>query len=225
MDQRHQEYLEYYRVRLQKFEGNPLFPRSEAAERAMFEAIRDAVDLAAFGKRVLGEHLHVNCAVAYVYDTSKAWADLYLSIKEPVRAKPFQEILAALDAKEFTDVNELNSMASDIQTRWNIPISMDELLRNTFWPGWTVLENLEVWAAAEVPAAWRAERDGWIAEQNLEGKKLWRENTLAEARKFDPNYCPNWDLLWEERHRRLIPVADEHLRRRIAEYRQYVGEE
>jgi hypothetical protein len=225
MDQRHQEYLEYYRARLKKFEGNALFPRSEAAERAMFEAIRDAADLVAFGKRVLGEHLHVNCATAFMYDTAQAWADLYLSIRQPIRAKPWQEILAALNAQEYTDVNALNSMSSDIQTRWNIPIGMDELLHTVFWPDWTILETLEVQATSEVPASWRAEREEWIAEQNMEGKKLWRENTLAEARKFDPNFRPNWDLLWEERYRRLFPVSDENLRRRIDQYRAYVGEE
>ncbi len=225
MDQRHQEYLAYYEARMRKYIGNPFFPHSEAAERAMYEAIRDTADLAAFGVRVREEHLHVNCAVAYLRDTSTAWANLYVELNEPVRAKPYQEILEALAAREYTDVVELNSMASEILTRWQIPVSMDEWLRTTFWPDWMVLETLEVQAEAEVPASWRAERDEWIAEQHREGKENWQKHVLGEARKFDPQYQTNWDLLWEDRHRRLFPVPDEQLRKRTKQYRRYVGDE
>ncbi len=36
MDQRHSEYIEYYIARLKKYEGNPMYPHSEAAEKEMF---------------------------------------------------------------------------------------------------------------------------------------------------------------------------------------------
>ena len=38
MDQRHSEYVEYYRARLKKYEGNPMYPHSEAAERGGYAA-------------------------------------------------------------------------------------------------------------------------------------------------------------------------------------------
>ncbi len=45
MDQRHSEYVAYYESRLAKYEGNPLYPRSAAAERALFDAISTASSL------------------------------------------------------------------------------------------------------------------------------------------------------------------------------------
>ncbi|MCL4236375.1 MAG: hypothetical protein KJ042_17870, partial [Deltaproteobacteria bacterium] len=43
------------------------------------------------------------------------------------------------------------------------------------------------------------------------------------VRKFVPDYSPDWDALWQTRHRRRLPLPDDTLRRRITEYRRAIG--
>jgi len=225
MDQRHSEYVEYYRARLAKYEGNRLFPHSEAAGRAMLEAIATARDLEEFGERVHGLHLNVNCAVALVRDTYTAWAKLYEELGETVRLQPNLEILRNLDANEYTDVMDLNTMVTDVETKWQLRIAEDETLREELWGDLKIIEDTVEYEEAEVPESWRPERAESLRNELCRGREHWEKLTIPEARKFFPDYEPAWDELWQDRHRRLFPVPDESLRRRIADHRRRAGVE
>jgi len=224
MDQRHRDYVEYYRVRMRKFEGNPLFKHSFASEKAMFEAVETAASLEEFGERVKSQKLHIACAVAQLRDKEKAWADLYSELGEEVRAQSHLEVLRNLDAKQYDDVMDLTSMVNDVHAKWLIPISMDEHLRTEFWSDFTVLENLITWRNSQVPDQWAEERRQWVADELAQGKKDWNGHTMVEAHKFDPNYKPDWDLLFKPRHRRMFPIPDGIFDDMVLRHKEYVGE-
>jgi len=224
MDQRHTDYVEYYRVRLARFRADAgLYPHSLAAEEVMFEAISTAPDMEAFGERVHGRGLHVACAVARVRDVHTAEARFYQERGESVRAAPHLEVLRALDEQPPSSPEDLVTLVSQILERWNLRISADEVLRDQLWNDFKILEDIEAYAVAEVQSAWRAERSASAERELRGGREHFEQVTLPKLREFIPDWQPSWDSLWEARHRRCFPVSDEVLTRRIAGHRAYVG--
>lgn len=223
MDPRHQEYIEYYKVRLSRAESNPLFPRTAAAERALFEAIRTASSLEEFGEREAAGRLSLACAVARAQDEATAEANFYLELEESVRAQPHLEVLRRLQEEPPDSVEQLNALVSATLDRWNLEISGDEMLRDTFWNDWKILEDIECLEQADVPERWRAENRE-LARRELErGAQHFREHTLPEIRKFVPDYQPDYQGLQEVRHRRRFPVSDAVFNTRVDGHRRYVG--
>jgi hypothetical protein len=225
MDQRHSEYIDYYRARLKKYEGNPTYPHSAAAEKEMFEAISTASDLEEFGEIVHGQKLPLKCAIALVRDTYTAWAKLYEELEETVRLQPNLVILKNLDEMEFDTVMDLNTMVTDVETKWQLRISEDETLRVEVWGDLKIIEDTVEDEVAEVPGTWAEERRQSVANELRRGSEHWNQHTIPEAKKFFPDFQPDWETLWESRHRRVMPIPDESLRRRIADHRRRVGVE
>ena len=221
MDQRHQEYIEYYQARLKKYENNPLCPHTAAAERALFEAISTASSIEEFGERVKQGKLNIKCAIALVRDQETARANLYKELEEHVRAGSSLEILQKLDSIET--VEDLNTMVTDVETRWHGRIAADETTVPEFWGDWKILEDIECDEKAQVPEQYRPERQKAVEEEIRRGTQTWNQETIPNMRKFVPDYEYGWDLLWETRHRRLIPVSDDVLKRRIEDHKRYVG--
>jgi len=225
MEQRHQEYVDYYRARLARAEANAaLYPHTVEAERALFEAISTAPDLEGFRERERAGQLSLRCAIARIRDVERAEADLYLELEETVRARPYLEVLRLLDESPPRTVEDLTTLVSSTHDRFNREITRDETLRDDFWGEWKVLEDIECDEQAEVPERWRDERGRSVAAERERGALHWRER-IADVRKFVPDYEPDWQLLWEMRHRRRIPLADKVVARRIADHRRYVGVE
>lgn len=223
MDQRHQEYVEYYHARLERAERCPLFPRTAAAERALFQAISTAPSLEDFRRLEQEGKLSLACAVGRAMDVAAAEAAFYTEIEETVRARPHQEVLQRLEQTPPQTVEDLTSVVTEINTRWQLEISRDEMLRDEFWGDWKILEDIECDELAEVPAAWREERREAVARELARGEKSWREQTLPAFRKFVPDFTPDWDALWQLRHRRLFPLADSVVAARIEDHKRYLG--
>lgn len=223
MDPRHQEYVEYYRARLQRAEASRLYPETVAAERALFEAISTASDLEEFARREQEGRLALACAIARVRDVERAEASFYLELEETVRAQPHLEVLRRLDEAPPASAADLNSLVSEIHSRWLLAISGDETLRDEFWGDWKILEDIECDERAEVPGRWRAEREAAVARELERGARHFREHTIPSLRKFVPDYEPDWQQLWQLRHRRLFPLADAVVAERIEGHRRYVG--
>ncbi len=154
MESRHQEYVDYYRVRYEKVAREPSYPHTARAEWEMYQAIAGAPSLEAFGEILQSQGLNVKVAVARVRDQYTARARFYSELQETVRAGASLEILQNLDAKDYTDVMDLMSMVSDVETRWMIHISSDEHLIEEFWGDWKVLEDIECMQYAPVPDRW-----------------------------------------------------------------------
>jgi len=49
------------------------------------------------------------------------------------------------------------------------------------------------------------------------------EVVVPNARRWDPHWKFNLDLIWEERHRRLMPFSDEVLKKRVEQFETYRG--
>ncbi len=222
MDQRHQEYIDYYRVRVKKYENNPIYENSLKAEQNMLRIISGVPTLEEFKTAVEKDKPHIQCAIALVKDQELARQKHFTELNEPVRRLSADKILSVADS--FTSDTELVQTVGNINNEVNVKISVD-LLVEQFMSDITSLENIEVWETGDIPDEWHREvKQEWPDERRAEYRKLWKEITLPNARKWDPNWDLNYDLLWEERHRRKLSyMSDETLKKRIEQHKRYRG--
>ena len=220
MDQRHAEYIDYYKARMKKYEGNPLYPNSYASEKALYDAIAGITDLEEFKTKMQQGNLHTKNAIALVKDQETAEKKHWEDLKEPIKAKGCAAVLAVIDS--FNDVMTMVTETNNIRQKNSLEQSVDGFI-DGFYSDFLALENIEVYEKADVPSRWRAEREDSIREMKADGKKLFAEVTLPRAREWDPNWKWNHELVWEDRHRRVIPVPDETIRRRIPQHKNYLG--
>lgn len=220
MEQRHQEYIDYYKLRLKKYEGNPLYPNTYASEKALYDAIAGAADLNDFKTRLEAGNLANKNAHALVKDQETARLRHYREINEPIRAKESERILAVIDS--FTQVMDMITATNEIRQKVSLEISVDGFI-DYFYSDFLALENLEVEQKADIPSFWKKEAEENAREMVEDARALYNETTLPRAREWDPHWKFNHDLVWEDRHRRVIPVKDETIRRRIAEHKAYLG--
>jgi hypothetical protein len=221
LEQRHQEYLEYYRARLKKYENNPLYPYSYQSEMALYQGITNSENLEEFGQKVEEDNLAVKSAISLVKDQETARKKLYLDLKEDIRLHAPSRILNIVDSFE-TDM-ELVQKVSEIEGEVNIEITMD-LFTHQINYDLMILEEIEVYQSAEVPDEWKKEINQDIPQKIIhQGRKEWNEVVMPHARKWEPDWQFNFDLMWEERHRRLIPIPDEILKKRIRQFKTYRG--
>jgi hypothetical protein len=221
LDQRHQEYIEYYQSRLKKYENNPLYPNSYQSEKALYDAIANASDIEESGKIVESENLAVKNAIALVKDQETARKKHYEELKEYIRLHAPERILDKVDSVE-TDL-ELVKMVNDIESEVSIEIIVD-LFTQEIYNDLMMLEEIEVYQSAEVPDEWKNEINHQIPQEMIEeGVKDWKESFVPNARNWDPNWQYNASLIWEERHRRVIPIPDEILEKRIKQFKTYRG--
>ena len=219
MEQRQQEYIDYYRARLRKYENNPLYRNSCASERALLDALTACEKLEDFKAACENGQLPFKNALALMKDQESAWEQHYLEIKEEVRALSSTRILKFLE--EAKDLYSLIEKTNEIRLKNNNEISVDGFT-DEFYSAFTMLENIEVWDRAEVPSRWKDEMRNNIRESVDKARELYNDITLPSARMYDPGFRFDFDLVWKERHRRLIPVKDETMKRRLATFKSII---
>jgi hypothetical protein len=107
-------------------------------------------------------------------------------------------------------------MLAAIEQRTSAAVTVDELTR--LWTtSLTTLENVEVWRTAQVPDHWRAELEGLAADALVGARGVWAQ-VEAEAAQHQAGWVLDPELARAERHRRLVPVADEVFERRLTEH-------
>lgn len=221
MEQRHQEYIDYYRSRMRKYENNPMYQNSYQSEKAIYEAISGIQKLEEFRDIMETQKLHIKNAIALTKDKMLAEQRVFLELKEVIRARTSEKVLAVIESvsSETELVNTVNKIGTEVMKE----ISLD-LMTSTFYSDFTALENIIVWENAEVPNEWKNEvNKKWAEDAKFEFNKIWNTTVLPEARKWFANWDLNYELLWEDRHRRLIPIPDEILTIRIAEHKKIRG--
>ena len=145
----------------------------------------------------------------------------YEELKEYIRLHAPERILDKVDSVE-TDL-ELVKMVNDIESEVSIEIIVD-LFTQEIYNDLMMLEEIEVYQSAEVPDEWKNEINHQIPQEMIEeGVKDWKESFVPNARNWDPNWQYNASLIWEERHRRVIPIPDEILEKRIKQFKTYRG--
>ncbi|MGC9517153.1 MAG: hypothetical protein ACP5C3_05585 [Methanomicrobiales archaeon] len=221
MDQRHQEYIDYYKSRMIKYEKNPLYKNSFETEKALYEAITSSKDLEEFGHKVEEGNLAVKNAIALVKDQEKARENQFKEMKEYVRLKAPQKILEIIDSVQ-SDM-ELVEKISEIEAKVNIEISLD-LMTDYFYNDFSILEEIEVYSSAEVPEKWHEDLNNRYPQEMISlGRESWIKDVLPSVIDWDPNWKFDFDLIWQERHRRLIPIKDEIVNRRVEQFKEYRG--
>ncbi|MDO8870772.1 MAG: hypothetical protein Q7V10_08505 [Methanobacteriaceae archaeon] len=221
MNQRHQEYVKYYESRLKKYENNLLYPYSYKSEKALYDAISESEDLEEFGQKVEWGNLAVKNAIALVKDQETARKNLLIELKEEIRLHAPSRILDIVDSLK-TDVELINTV-SEIEGDVNVEVTLD-LFTDQIRYDLMILEEIEVYQSAEVPDEWKNEINQENPQELIkQGNKQWEDAMLPQAQKWDPPWQYQSDLIWEERHRRLIPIPHEVLEKKIKQFKTYRG--
>lgn len=220
MDQRQEEYTQYYEARMKKYENNPNYKNSYLTEKALYELMRDAKTKEEYQEKFFGEKLNIKNGIALVKDRETLRLNHFKKINEPIRARGPASILAEVDSYESEA--DLTTKTSNLTQKNSIEISIDGFI-DYFYSDFLVLEHLEVARKAEVPDRWKKEQEEYIEETIKEGRQDWQEQNIPNARQWDPDWNFNTDLIHEERHRRRIPVPDDTVKRRIEEFKEYRG--
>ncbi|HBS06821.1 MAG TPA: hypothetical protein DEA96_17760 [Leptospiraceae bacterium] len=220
VDQRQKEYTEYYYARMKRYEGNPMYRKSYATEKALYELMRDAKTKEEYQKKFFGEKLNIKNAIALVKDRETARRDHYRKIKEPIREKGSQEILDVVDS--FQSEAEISTEIPKLQQKNSVAISVDGFA-DYFFDDFPVLESLEVARRADVPSRWKDEQAAYIKDTIAKGRADWQERVVPNARQWDPSWSFDYALIQEERHRRRIPLPDSVVKRRLPEHKEYRG--
>lgn len=221
MEQEHLDYIEYYKSRMKKFEHNPMYKNSYEAEKKLYEAIAGIEKLEDFRGIIETQKLNLHAAIAQTKDKMAAEQKTYLEIKENIRAKAGEKVLQVIDhvSSETDLINTVNNIEAEVMKE----VSRDEMTGN-FYSDFVVLENILSYENAVVPDEWKKEINAEIpSEMRKEHKEFWLNHKLPEARKFFAGWDLNYDLIWEDRHRRRIPIPDDILKKRIVEHKNMRG--
>lgn len=213
MEQRHKDYVDYYEARMKRYENNPNYPFSYQSEKAMYEAIASCEKLEEFKDKMMAGNLNVKNAIALAQDQATTRKAHYEVLKEIIRQKGQEEILNRVEEAQ-TDIDLANLLA-EIEQKNSLEIAIDEFL-SSFYGNFKLLEDLEVYKNAEVPAEWKSERQMGI-ERDSKAIKESIESDEENAQSWQQGWQYKFEQLWEERHRRKIPVPDTVLEKRIAE--------
>ncbi|MBM3672990.1 MAG: hypothetical protein FJW86_12535 [Actinobacteria bacterium] len=215
MDERHREYVEYYRVRTAKYDGSTIYQESARTEHALLDAFEQSATLEEAAEKVTAGNLATANAIALLNDQWRARLEVYEELEETVKAEAPRQVMAAVEG--VTDVVDATSRVNRVLAAGAIAETADELHRVEFVGDLAVMEQLEVYRRAEIPDRWRSLYDAEIARTEQDGREVAAE--VAAKRALVPDWKLDHDELWETRHRRRIPISDDALRARIEQHR------
>ena len=219
MDPLFSDYILYYEARMKRWENSNTYTYSYRSEKAIYELVASCGSMEDLqSKADQFRALTIQNAIALVKDQETFRKKVYEDCKEFIRAKGPDSILKKID--EMTTDMELVEMVNGLLQKNSIEITVDQLV-SFFYSDFVAMENIEVYQQACIPEEWRKECDGYAQDTMDSGKKLWQETQLPDARNWQPGWTLNYDLLQEERHRRLIPVNDIELEKKIALHKKY----
>lgn len=210
------EYKAYYTARAKRFEADPDFPFSAKAENDLRDAMLSCNELGEF-KQKLG-NLNDLCAIALAKDANLMRFKHYTALEEKVRALGPERIIAKAD--QYTQVMDLITMINEEENRNSLEIAADSL--EPFEGNWFMLERLEVYEKAEVPAQWKKH----MAQSAEEIRASLRENhrsTEEDMQRWKTGWKLDLNLLDETRHRRRFPYPDEEIRFRKQQYESIIS--
>lgn len=219
MEQTHQEYVDYYRVRAERANEAGIYKDSAAIEKERADAIADCAELADFEEVNEKGDFGNRLAAAQVRDKARARLKHYTDTEQVIRAAG-EEATIELASKP-QDVMDLMTKIGEIENRTSINLIVDSAVDN-FYDNFRELETIEVAQKADVPDEWKekllARAEEIVAKETEDFAEITRR-----VREYKPNWEMDYDLIWETRHRRRIPMDDDVVKRRIAEHKRLVG--
>ena len=194
------DYKSYYKLRMQRYEGNPDYPNSYQSEKAIYDAIASCKMLEEF-KDKLGK-LNEKNASALIMDEYTIRLRHYEEIKEPIRADGCKRIIEK--AKAIDHVSALITMVNEEENKTSLAITADTI---SPFNDLGYMERIEIWEAADVPDKYKKHY-----QKNEEEEKQNLRSSYAETEKAIRNWQPGWAFdftrIHEIRHRRLLPIPD-----------------
>ena len=214
MDQLLSDYQAYYKVRMERYEGQPLRAHSYASEKALYDAIASCQQLEEFKDKI--GNLNIKNAIATVKDREKAFLDHYQSLQETVRAKEAEMTLARIDAAASDmDVVEIASKASQEAL---VLITLDLFTDHFYTDIIPRLETIDVLRNMDAPEKYAAD-----IQKSIQTEKADIKEGVAKLEEDAQSWKSGWkfnpDLIWEHRHRKKIPLPNEVLKQRLNEYK------
>ncbi|MCR9171222.1 MAG: hypothetical protein NXI10_01930 [bacterium] len=217
MDSLLTDYKAYYRVRMERYEGDPNYPNSYQSEKALYEAMNSCNELSEFRDKV--GNLMVENAIALVKDEESARLKYFEQHEETVRALAPKRILEKIDSAQ--SANDVAMISSEAEQEVSNLISIDgfyDIVRTDLIP---LLEDLEVTKQAVIPSKYEQDRQRSIAE--IEASIRTRVQDVHEqARHWDPNWSLDLSVIWETRHRKKIALDDAQLEKRLNQIKTYL---
>ncbi len=219
MDEIFQDYLLYYEARMKRWQNSDVYTHSYQSEKALYDLVASCSSLEELqSKADAFRKLTVENAIALVKDQEGYRKKVYEDCKEFIRAKGPATILEKIDGLA-TDMDVVNMVNQSMQEN-SIEITVDQLT-NFFYSDFIAMENYEVYQQSNIPDEWKSDCKKYAQDILERGKKLWQEKQLPEARQWKAGWVLDYELLKEDRHRRLIPVNDEELEKKIALHKIY----
>ena len=219
MDQIFTDYLLYYEARMKRWQNSDVYTHSYQSEKALYDLVASCSGLEELqSKADAFRSLTVQNAIALVKDQEAYRKKVYEDCKEFIRAKGPATILEKIDA--VSGDMELVAMVNKLMQENSIEITVDQLT-SFFYSDFIAMENYEVYQQANIPGEWKADCKKYAQDILDSGKKLWQETQLPEARQWKAGWALDYALLKEDRHRRLIPVNDEELEKKITLHKTY----
>ncbi len=213
------DYILYYKARMQKREGDPVYPNSYLAEKAMYELV---ISCSSMDELMSKKEAFIECstqnAVALVKDQETLRQNIYEDCKEFIYAEAPVFILEQIDAMR-SDA-DIVTMVNNVHQKNSIKITVDQLM-GVFYSDFTSMEQIEVYQQAEVPDEWKSQCAEYAHDVITAGRKNWIENELPSANEWQPGWKLDYRLLYEDRHRRLIPVNNKELEKMIVLHKIY----
>ena len=217
MDSLLNDYKTYYKVRMERYEGDPNYPHSYESEKALYEAMNSCDELAEFRDK-LGD-LNVKNAIALVKDEESARLQHFEKHEEKVRALAPKRILEKIDTAQSP--NDVAMISSEIEQEVSNLISIDgfyDVIGSDLIP---LLEDLEVTKKAEIPSKYESDRQHSVSE--IEASIRSRIHDVHEqAHHWDPNWKMDLNVVWETRHRKKIALEDTQLENRLNQLKMYM---
>ena len=219
MDQIFKDYLLYYEARMKRRQNSDVYRNSFESEKAFYDLVSSCNCMEELqSKSDQFRELGVRNAIALVKDQEIYRKKVYMDCKEYIRAEASAAILEKAEAMK-TDM-ELVEMVNQVHKQNSIDITVDQFV-DFFFNEFIAMENIEVYKQSIIPEEWRKDCNQYAQDTMDSGKKLWEEKQLPDMRNWSPGWIMNYQLLYEERHRRLIPVNDAELEKKIALHKNY----
>lgn len=203
------DYKYYYKVRMIRYQNDPLFKYSYEAERAMyhiFEQVKSMEELMSFKEK--GVELSNKVAIALIKDVAQIELNWYKENKEVVKILAPQQTLAEIDnCKTIADTIQL---ATNIELHVQNKDVADGLSADTIYKAIDKLVEIEEYSGLKFSRSeYQDENDKLMQSLKDDIVQMFQE-LKEQAIGYDPEWSFDVFLIKEARHTRRI-IFDEEL--------------
>jgi hypothetical protein len=208
-----EEYKAYYRTRAERYANNSNYRNSYEAESTLRDAFLSCNEMGEFRNKI--GNLNYKCSSALLKDKYLMEQTFFNELEEVVRVLAANRILDNVD--NYDNVMDLMTMIGKEETKCMIEISMDTANRE-FHSNWRSMDSIEIYENAVVPDEYKQgmqETANSIRQSIIDSVKRLEENNShwQAGWKLTP------DIIWEHRHRELLPYKDEHIEEQLQKFK------